>query len=89
MTLTRVRGRYVLLRRSDDKFDIVLEVENLIEVGDEDRYTADVVLLDGLLGEARRLLPVGYIEPVVSLSRNQGLKASSVAVLSKHLESLA
>jgi len=81
--------RYVLLRMPDGRYDIVLEQNNLRDhVGDDDRWAAALVLLDGLLGEAKRLLLIGDIETVRELPREQALNASSVAVLSSHLESL-
>ena len=46
--------RYVLLAFPDGVFDLVLERANMLGVGEDDRYAAAVVLLDGLLGEATR-----------------------------------
>lgn len=80
--------RYVLLRFPDHTFDVVLEQGNLKDVSERDRYTAAVVLLDGILGELKRLELIGGIEPVAVLPEEQTSKANPIEVLSKHLESL-
>lgn len=80
--------RYVLYRFPDKTFDLVLEQSNLGEATDEDKYAAAIILLDGLLGEATRLLHVGDIEITSRLALDQEPKASSIASLPAHLESL-
>lgn len=80
--------KYVLFRFADHSFDIVVEQSNHRDVSASDRYTAAVVLLDGILGEAKRLELIGGIEPVVTLSKEHAAKASPVVVLAKHLDSL-
>ena len=82
------RWRYVLFRFPDGKFDIVVEENNLIGADDEDRYAAAVILVDGILGEATRLLRIRDIEPVAILPPEQAAKASSVTDLGRHLSSL-
>lgn len=80
--------RYVLFRFPDGTFDVILEQSNLAAASEGDRYTAAVVLLDGILGELRRLELIGGIEAVAALPKEQEAKASPIDVLSKHLESL-
>jgi hypothetical protein len=81
--------RYVLFRFPDQTFDLVLEQNNLTKATDDDRYTAAVILLDGLLGEAVRLLRVRDVEPVFSLAFDQEPKASPISALAMHLDLLA
>jgi hypothetical protein len=79
--------RYVLFRFPDGTFDLVLEQGNMGSASDEERFTAAVVLLDGLLGEARRLRSIGCIETVAALESGPKEKASPVASLVAHLDS--
>lgn len=80
--------RYVLFRFPDETFDIVLEQGNLTAAGEDDRYTAAVVLLDGVLGESNRLKHIDGIEAVLKLSDEHAAHASRVDTLSEHLNSL-
>ena len=80
--------RYVIFRFPDGTFDLILEQNNLFSASDEDRFTASVVLLDGLLGEARRLLWIRDVESVVNLPHDQVAKANPINVLPEHLNSL-
>ncbi|MBK9266188.1 MAG: hypothetical protein IPM54_41170 [Polyangiaceae bacterium] len=80
--------RYVLFKYPDDTFDIVLEQNNLHSVSDDDRYAAAVVLLDGTLGERRRLALLGGIEAVETFSADLARKANPMHHLVQHLDSL-
>lgn len=80
--------RYVLLRFPEGTFDIVLEQPNLADVDEDDRYAAAVIVLDGVLGEANRLLSIEGIEPTEVLPPEQSKKANSIKVLNDHLRSL-
>ena len=77
--------RYVLFGYPDKTFDIVLEQGNLRDASEDERYTAAVVLLDALLGEGKRLLLIGDIEPVVALRPEVAVNASPISVLAEHL----
>lgn len=80
--------RYVLFKYPDNTFDIVLEQNNLHSVSDDDRYAAAVVLLDGAVGERRRLALLGGIEAVETLSSEHAPKANPMHYLAQHLDSL-
>ncbi|HRI69810.1 MAG TPA: hypothetical protein PK156_36525 [Polyangium sp.] len=80
--------RYVLFTYPDNTFDIVLEQNNLHSVDDDDRYAAAVVLLDGVVGERRRLALLGGIECVETLSADHACKANPMHHLAQHLDSL-
>lgn len=81
--------RYVLFRFPDHTFDIVLEAHNLDKATSQERYRAAVVLLDGILGEIRRLKRIKGIDIVISLTQEQETSASAIEVLGEHLESLS
>jgi hypothetical protein len=80
--------RYVLYEFPDHTFDIVLEQSNLQRSTESNRYTAAVVLLDGILGELKRLKLIGRIDTVLVLSEEKVAKANPIDVLGKHLDSL-
>lgn len=80
--------RYVLFKYPDNTFDIVIEERNLHSVSDDDRYAAAVVVLDGALGEKRRLALLGGIEAVETLSVECAHKANPIHHLAQHLNSL-
>jgi hypothetical protein len=80
--------RYVLVRLRDQSFDIILETNNLGELGEQHRYAAAIVFLDESLGEERRLRLIADVEPVVALAPSHARSASPVAVLAAHLDSL-
>ncbi len=82
------RWRYVLFRFPDRTFDIVLEQSNLANVSADERYTAAVVLLDGILGEVERLEWIRGIDPVETLSEEHANKTNPIDVLREHLASL-
>ncbi len=80
--------RYVLHRYADRSFDIVVEQNDMVGGDDDDRYSAAVIVLDGLLGEAERLRTIGGIECVSKLAPPEAEKASAMTSLRRHLESL-
>lgn len=80
--------RYVLYRLPDKMFDIVVEEPNLGDASEDDRYTAAVVLLDGLLGEGQRLLQIRDIEPVVALKADEAKKSNPITMLPSQLDSV-
>jgi hypothetical protein len=80
--------RYVLFKFADGAFDIIVEQPNLGTADEQDRYAAAVMLIDGILGERRRLQLINEVEPVVVLAAEEAERASKVNVLAKHLASL-
>jgi hypothetical protein len=68
--------RYTLLRLPEGRFDIIVEQPNLGDLIEEDRFAAAVIVLDGILGEARRLLSIDGIEAVTSLEPKYSKGAS-------------
>lgn len=80
--------RYVLVRFADATFDLVLEQSSLLDASEADRYTAAVILLDGLVGEATRLLRIREIECMIALRPDVVSRSNPVSVLADHLASL-
>lgn len=77
--------RYVLLRFPDGSLEIIIEQSNLIGIDEDSRYTAAVIVLDGILGEALRLLSLKYITPVQALDSKESSKANPMGVLAGQL----
>lgn len=98
-TLERVGGqrvqvdprtwRYVLFRHPDGVFDLVVEMADLAEASDEEKYSAAVVFADASLGEGVRLRLIREIEPVSALPPDMARRANSASHLAAHLASLA
>lgn len=83
--------RYILRRAPNNQFDIVIEQGNLSGADPETRYSAAVILLDGILGEARRLVQLRDVDAVVDLAEiggNTPGKVSDIGVLADHLDTL-
>ena len=81
------KWRYVLYRFPDGVFDLVLEQKNLAALDEDERYSAAVVLIDSLIGEATRLARINVIEPVLAMSKEQGAKANPVKKLVEQFQS--
>lgn len=80
--------RYVLLGFPDSTYDLILEQPNLRESSEEDRYTAAVIVVDGVLGEKDRLEYIGEISPTTSLTPEHAQSSTNIAQLADHLASL-
>lgn len=80
--------RYALLRYRDGGIGLVLEQGNLAGASEADRYLAACILVDGLLGERRRLRWVTDVQPVRALADDLAAKANPVTVLVNHLRQL-
>ncbi|NVB40622.1 hypothetical protein G6O69_22480 [Pseudenhygromyxa sp. WMMC2535] len=69
---------YILYRLKDGKIEILIEQNNLATASDEERYLAAVILLDGLLGEERRLELLDMIDTVPRLPPDLEQKSRSI-----------
>jgi hypothetical protein len=81
--------RYVLSRYPDGAFDIAIEQVGSVGLGDELAHAAAVLVLDALLGERRVLLEVNAIEVVSTFAAERARRASPIATLVAHLDSLS
>jgi hypothetical protein len=81
--------RYVLFEYPDNTFDVLLEDQNLAALPEELQQTGAEVLLDGELGEERRIALIHNVEVVAQLADDVERKRSPIASLAAHLQSLA
>jgi hypothetical protein len=81
--------KYVLFRWKDGMFDVLVEARGLEERTEGDRHRVAAILLDGILGERRRLRTFADIEAVNVLPPDLVSKASNVGVLRDHLDRIA
>ena len=79
--------RYVLFRFPDNSFDIVIEQNNL-EIPDGDRYSASVIVLDGILGEHLRLELFVEVDSLETFPPQQASKATRITNLADHINAL-
>lgn len=82
--------RYVLWEYPDGSFDILIEENNVadLDLDDDDQYTAAVIALEGIIGEALRIEFVGDIEVTQSLADDVTDNASAFPTLPAHLAAL-
>ena len=80
--------RYVLFQYEDKKLELVMEQPNLVGLSEDERYVAAVITVDGLLGEALRLLAVAVIEPSLALSSEERDQANPIQNLATHVRQL-
>jgi len=80
--------RYTLLDFGDGVYDLTLEAQNLNAVGDELRSAAGEALVEGILGEERRIEVIGRIDVVTRMSRGAAKEAGPIANLAMHVEEL-
>ena len=71
--------RYVLLRYPDGAHEVVIEAPSAAELDEELRYSAAIVVLDGLLGEERRIEAVDEVSVVPKLEDEYAAKARDLA----------
>lgn len=70
---------YVLLRYPDGAHEVIIEAPSMAEFDEELRYSAAIVVLDGLLGEERRLEAVDEVSIVPKLEGEHASKARDLA----------
>lgn len=80
--------RYVLLAYDDLVFDLTIEAANAFGLDEDLRLAAVDVVLDGLLGEARRLQHIGTVDVVKDLGPDLEEGAGEIEDLKPHLDQL-
>lgn len=78
---------YVLYKYADGLFDIVLKYP-FIELDQRDLYAAGTILVDGIIGEQKRLTIIKDIEVVSHFNEHEKTKSNNISVLHEHLSSL-
>lgn len=80
--------RYVLTEYEDGTFDITVVAASLETVELSLHEAAVDVLVDGILGEERRILVIGEVNVVLTADADVMAHSSPIAVLGRHLAQL-
>jgi len=80
--------QYVLLKYPDNKFEIILAAAQMQHLSEESKHLAAEIVLDGLLGEQKRMELIDVIDVVRQFEDNHKGKAGSIVNLLKHLDKL-
>lgn len=80
-------ARYVLLRYPDGVFDVLLADHELAALPESLRETAVEVLLDGELGEERRMMSIHSVDVVGEFEEEMQRRSSSIETLAAHVRS--
>lgn len=79
--------RYVLLRYNDGMFGIIIKAD-LIGFTRQEQITAAEILLDGVLGEEKRILAIAEIEIVPEFEDRYVNKSNDIKMLAEHMNKL-
>ncbi|PWG81172.1 hypothetical protein DDR33_07225 [Pararcticibacter amylolyticus] len=79
--------QYVLLDYSDGLFDIIIEAPNLADFCKDDKLIAAEIILEGLLGEEKRLVTIAQVD-VVSEFEAQYKEGTNIKFLGQHIGQL-
>ena len=80
--------RYVMLKYPDGMFDMIIKAPELWQYSENSRQTAAAILIDGEIGEEKRLNWIETIEVVKEFEDNLRQKNNSINVLARHFNSL-
>jgi len=78
---------YVLFKYPDGVFDVLLADRNLAALSEDHQQTAAVILLDGELGEERRMAIVHSVDIVGQFEDDMKRKSSAIVSLAAHVQS--
>lgn len=81
-------ARYVLLQYPDGVFDVLLADRGIAALPVDLRQTATELLLDGELGEERRMVSIRSVDVVVEFKGEMQRKSSRISCLDDHIQSL-
>lgn len=79
---------YVLLKYDDGMFEIIIQTCDLHELNENEKLTVAEILLDGILGEEKRMVYICNIDVVEKLEEQYKNKKSDIKNLNKHFNSL-
>lgn len=81
--------KYVLLKYPDNKFEIIIKAPDLKAFDDDAKILAAEILLDGVIGEERRIELIVGIEVVEEFELDHMAKSNDIKKsLSNHLDKL-
>lgn len=81
--------KYVLLKYDDGMFEIIIQTPDLKKLDEEEKLIASEILLDGILGEEKRMLLICDIDVVEEFEMQYANKSNDITKLSDQLISLA
>lgn len=81
-------ARYVLIQYPDGVFDVLLADRGIAALPEDLRQTATELLLDGELGEERRMVSIHTVDVVGEFEGDMQRKSSRISCLSAHIQSL-
>ncbi|HWQ91719.1 MAG TPA: hypothetical protein VN673_08610 [Clostridia bacterium] len=88
ITVDATKWEYLLLEYPDRLYEILIKTTGSSEITQQDKGTAAEIVVDGTLGELKRLEAVYAIEIVEEFREDLRPKASPIGVLGAHLDSL-
>lgn len=80
--------KYVLLAYEDGTFDIIICPTGLKNCTENDKFLATEILLDGILGEEKRMICINAIDIVREFEAKYVKKTNEIKDLANHLEKL-
>lgn len=81
-------ARYVLLQYPDGLFDVLLADRGIASLPVELQQTATELVLDGELGEERRMVSIHTVDVVGAFEGEMQRKSSRISCLAAHIKSL-
>jgi hypothetical protein len=82
------KWKYVLLKYPDGVFEIIIKPDVKINCSEDDKLVASEILLDGILGEEKRVRLICNIDVVERFDDQYLSKVNEIGYLSEHLDSL-
>lgn len=79
---------YVLLRYDDRKFDIKIKPDIFSQIGYEDKLVIAEILLDGILGEEKRMRLINFVDVVREFEAGDKRGINDINTLADHISSL-
>jgi len=79
---------YVLLKYDDGMFEIIIQTYDLQQLDKDDKLTAAEILLDGILGEEKRMIYICCIDVVEEFEHQYRNKKSDIRELNNHINGL-
>jgi hypothetical protein len=80
--------KYVLLKYDDGMFEVILQTRDLHGFSEDDKIVISEILLDGILGEERRMLFICGVDVTEEFEDSYKLKSSNIKSLSNQMKSL-
>jgi len=80
--------QYAMIKYKDGIFDIIIQAPELSQYSEDFKYIAAAIVIDGEIGEEKRLNWIEGIEVVEEFDNDLREKSNSIDVLTKHFNGL-